>query len=80
MLLQLYFIICVIKYTSTKGGSPKEVTFNLTDSKVTNIDDDDDEFTIKTSDNGITFYANYFDDDNKYQEFKKLFGTVATEE
>ena len=67
----------VMKYTSTKGGVPKEITFNVEDAKVTDVDDDDEEFSITLSDNDITFYANYFDDDNKYQEFKNIFGVVV---
>jgi len=70
----------VIKYTSTKGGTPTETTFNISDAKVTHVDDDDDEFSIEASGNDVTFYANYFDDDNKYQEFKKLFNILSTEE
>ena len=64
----------IVKYTKTKGGIPKEIVFNIADMQVANIDDDDDEFSITIAEEYITFYANYFDDDANYQEFKKLFG------
>ncbi len=64
----------IVKYTKTKGGIPKEIVFNIADMEVANIDDDDDEFSITIAEEYITFYANYFDDDANYQEFKKLFG------
>lgn len=64
----------VVKYTKTKGGMPKEITFNIADADVYYVDEeDDDEFAIKVGEEDITFYANYFDDDVKYQEFKKFF-------
>ena len=62
----------IVKYTKTKGGIPKEIVFNIADMEVANIDDD--EFSITIAEEYITFYANYFDDDANYQEFKKLFG------
>ena len=66
----------IVKYTKTKGGLPKDITFNLSDVKVYHVDDDDDEFSMTAGEEDITFYANYFDDDTKYQEFKRLIGVV----
>lgn len=62
----------VVKYTKVKSGLPKEITFNVNDIKVINVDDDDLEITV--ADEDITFYSDYFDSEKEYKEFLSALG------
>ncbi len=70
----------IVTYTKTTGSTPEEVTFNVSDIKDIILDDDDDDFSVFIDGEHVTFYANYFDDDAQYQDFKSLLGIESVVE